>query len=164
MLDGIKRFLASGFFASLIFGLLCVAGGGFTFSTVSNDLAHYEALEKTGHRIAGKITNLSYETKRSGTKSNTNYMYETLRISYEVEGKTYTISTKDKLQIYGRTTNSIGDEINILADRDNLADARVESDNVALRNTKYVSLAVLSIGLLLLIKCGIAIKRGEAFL
>lgn len=91
-------------------------------------------------------------------------MYETLRISYEVEGKTYTIAPKEKLRIYGLTTNSIGDEVKILADKDNPADARVENDNVAQRNTKYVSLAVLSIGLLILIKCGIAIRRGEAFL
>jgi hypothetical protein len=159
MLVGIKRFIAS-----LIFGLLWVAGGVFGIFTVSNDLAHYEALEKTGHRIAGKITDTSYETKRYGSKNDTIYMYETLRISYEVEGKTYTIATKDKLRIYGKTTNSIGDEVNLLADRENPADARVEKDNSAQRNLKYFSIAVLSIGLLILIKCGIAIRRGEAFI
>lgn len=107
---------------------------------------------------------MSYEKKRYGTKNDTMRMYETLIISYEVEDKTYTIAPKEKLQIYGRTTNSIGDEVKILADKDNPADARVENDNVAQRNTKYVSIAVLSIGLLILIKCGIAIRRGEAFL
>lgn len=131
------------------------------FFTASDDLAHYEALEKTGHRIAGKVTDRSYEKKRY---KDTISFYETLRISYEVEGKTYTITTKDKLLNYTSATHSIGDEFNILADKDNPSDARVENDNAALRNTKYVSIAALSIGLLILIKCGIALKRGEAFL
>lgn len=131
------------------------------FFTASNDLAHYDALEKTGHKVVGKIIDTSYKQQRY--KDTTN-VYETLTISYDIGGKTYTIAPTEKLLNYGRTTNSIGDEVNILSDRENPADARVEKDNAALRNTKYVSIAVLSIGLLILIKCGIALRRGEAFL
>jgi hypothetical protein len=60
----------------------------------NKELAHYDALEKTGQKVIGKVVDKSIDVNFGGPGLNMRSTYEVLRISYDVEGKTYTIVKK----------------------------------------------------------------------
>lgn len=160
LLHGVRSF-----FASIIIGVVFIATGFFTLFMVNADASNYAQLEKAGVKVAGKIVDVSYNTESTGagTKRKTK-TYESVRISYDVEGKTYTLLKKE--QKNNGAGKTVGTSVNIIADKANPAHAEIERGNGQGNNTglgRWIAIAFIFFGFVALANSGVAFLRGVVF-
>jgi hypothetical protein len=160
LLSGIRSF-----FASIIIGVVFIAGGFFTLFMVNTDAGNYAKLEKDGIKVAGKIVDVSYNTETTGTgSSRKTRTYEAVRISYDVEGKTYTLLKKE--QKSSGSGKVVGSTVNLLAEKGNPSHAEVERVDGQGNNTglgRIIAIAFIFFGFVALANSGVAFFRGLVF-
>lgn len=157
MFAGLRSFIAS-----IIIGVVFIGGGAFTLFMVNADAGDYANLAKNGVKVAGQVSTVSYENSTTGTGSKRKTKtYEKVTISYDVQGRTYTINKKE---IRSGADARVGDKVNILADKSDPAKAQVErTDGNGTAGGRIVGIIFIVVGLFLLANSGIALLRGIVF-
>lgn len=160
LLSGVKSF-----FACIIIGIVFIATGFFTLFLVNADAANYANLEKGGVKVAGKVVDVSYNTETTGAGSKRKVKtYESVRISYDVEGKTYTLLQKEQKNNGSGTVK--GSTINVIAEKANPSHAEVERVDGQGNNTglgRLIAIAFIFFGFVALANSGVAFFRGLIF-